>query len=93
MKNTHVSLAIIPSLPDVPAIAVHRATPIHELFVELVQILEQIKDGSRATGDDGSMDRWEDDEYVYLQTDLEAIFGSEIDINVHDGRFYVRVER
>ena len=93
MKNTHVSLQAIPSFPDLPAIAVHRSTPVHELFVELVQILEQIKDGSRAASDDASIDRWEDDEYVYLQTDLEAIFGSEIDINVHDGRFYVRLER
>ncbi len=93
MKNTHVSLRAIPSFTHLPAIAVHRTTPIHELLVELVQILEQIKDGSRASGDSELMDRWEDDEYVYLQTDLEAIFGSEIDINVHEGRFYVRLER
>ena len=93
MKNTHAIPRGILAYPDLPLKVSDRSTAIQDLFVELVQVLERLKDNSGASCDGGSMDRWEDEEYVYLQTDLEAIFGSEIDINVHDGRFYVRVER
>jgi HSP20 family molecular chaperone IbpA len=93
MKNTQVSLPSIRLHPDSSTIKPERSTAIQDLFVELVEILEKLKQSPRAISEDGSVERWEDKEFVYLQADLEAVFESEIDINVHDGQFYVRLAR
>jgi len=37
--------------------------------------------------------RWEDDDYVYLESNLPRVPGSEIDINFHEGRVFIRIER
>jgi hypothetical protein len=93
MKNTHVSIHAIRADRVAAEPTTKPSTAVHELFVELVQILERLKDSTEDSGGENRLERWEDDAFVYLQTDLNLIFESEIDINVHDGRFYVRLER
>ncbi len=78
MKSTHLSPPSLRPYNGSSAGVTERSTAIQSLFAELVQVLEQLRENSRGTADDGSVERWED---------------AEIDINVHDGRFYVRLER
>jgi HSP20 family molecular chaperone IbpA len=93
MKNYPVSVQGAQSYQKQLAPTSPRSTAIQDLFIELVQILERLKNSPADPAGSKSIDRWDDDQYIYLETDLGAIFDSEIDINVHDGRFYVRLER
>src|SRR5262245_34240267 len=49
-------------------------------------------DGS-SPSDVGSSARWEDERYVYLEADLPAFDGLEVDVSVAAGRVFVRVGR
>jgi HSP20 family molecular chaperone IbpA len=93
MKSTSMSIHPIRLDREAPATSADCSTPAQSLFVELVQILEQIKNSPQADSGEQSIERWEDDSFIYLETDLEGIFDSEIDINIHDGRFYLRSVR
>ena len=93
MKNTHVRIRDLQPYPQVPAKVAGRATPIERLFVELVEVLERFRENSQPAPAGSSLECWEDGEFIYLEADLGAIFESEIDINVHDGRLYAHIER
>jgi len=38
-------------------------------------------------------ERWEDDDYVYVEARLPGAAGSEIDINIHRGLVLIRIAR
>ena len=38
-------------------------------------------------------ERWEDEGYVYLESDLPSVLGSEMDISIHRDRVFIRIER
>lgn len=61
----------------------------------LVTTLERIR------GDDplpdvrrvAAPDRWGDEGFVYLESNLPGVPGSEIDISIHEGLVFIRIER
>ncbi|WP_165252839.1 hypothetical protein [Paludisphaera soli] len=63
-----------------------------ELLVELVQGLERMAEQSQAI-DARSPERWDGEGWAYLEVEVPGVTGLEIDINVHLGRAYIRVER
>jgi len=63
------------------------------LFVELAHYLETLNNSPSITADGESLDRWDDEKFTYLEADLPGISESEIDINIHNGRVYIRVAR
>ena len=60
--------------------------------MELVKCLGHIVDGPPGT-DKGSPECWDGGDYAYVEVDLPAITSLDIDIDVHRGRAYIRVER
>jgi hypothetical protein len=38
-------------------------------------------------------ERWGDEEFVYLESNLPGVPGSEIDISIHEGLVFIRIER
>jgi hypothetical protein len=93
MDNVHVNLERIQSFRQTIARNTDHSRSVNDLFVELLQILDRIKNSPRTSSGHGKLERWEDAEYIYLQTNLDSVFDEEIDVNVHDGRVYVRLER
>jgi HSP20 family molecular chaperone IbpA len=63
------------------------------LFVELAHYLETLNNSPSITADGESLDRCDDENFTYLEADLPGISESEIDINIHDGRVYIRMGR
>jgi HSP20 family molecular chaperone IbpA len=44
-------------------------------------------------GRGATVERWEDDDHVYLESKLPGGPGSEIDISIHEGLVFIRIER
>jgi hypothetical protein len=65
---------------------------VSELLVELVKYLGQIVDGPPGT-DEGSPEWWDGGDYAYVEVNLPPVTGLDIDINIHRGRAYIRMER
>jgi hypothetical protein len=65
---------------------------VSELLVELVKCLGRIVDGPPGT-DEGSPEWWDGGDYAYVEVDIPSVTGLDIDINVHRGRAYIRMER
>jgi hypothetical protein len=67
--------------------------PLPHLLGCLLSHLERLAAGGGSAEDDGSSDRWEDEGYVYLEAELPAFDGLDVDISVGEGRAFVRVGR
>jgi HSP20 family molecular chaperone IbpA len=93
MKNINVTFERIHPCRPLETKATDHSTAVRKLFDDLVRLLEQLKDRPQAKSSEGSLERWEDDQNIYLETDLASVFAPEIDVNVHDGRVYIRLER
>jgi HSP20 family molecular chaperone IbpA len=93
MENVNVSVERVHPYRPMAGKTTDHSKVVRRLFVELVQHLERLKDSPVAKSNGGSLERWEDDENIYLETELSSVFASEIDVNVHDGRVYVRLAR
>jgi HSP20 family molecular chaperone IbpA len=65
------------------------------LLKRLVNALERIaKDDSLpAVPSSAAPERWEDESYIYLEFDLPGVLGSELEVGIHEGRAYIRIER
>ncbi len=93
MKNTQVSLRRLLTPSGGPMSQSSRPSSLKELLAELAEVLHAMKQAPVTASQRAAVERWEDDDYIYLETDLEGARETEIDINLHDGRFYIRVER
>ena len=70
------------------------ARPVLELIVELAQHLEHLESKLPFAQDVGDMARCDDETHVYLEADLHGLCElSELDINIHNGRVYIRVAK
>ena len=43
--------------------------------------------------DDRELGRWEDEEYIYLEADLDADNGTGVEICIYKGRAFIRITR
>ena len=64
----------------------------HALLTILRRIMAACRNDLHPTVDRDSFGRWEDDHYVYFGARLSDS-GRDVDINVHDGRFMVRLAK
>ncbi len=64
--------------------------PLLAALGELLGSLDQLREGSACIG--RSVERWEGDGAVYLEVALPGIDGAEVNINVHEGRVFIRME-
>ena len=66
-----------------------------QLLAHLLREMVQIRDGVRpAVALHGTPpERWEDEEFIYLEADLPGEPGPDIDICFHSGRAFIRMER
>jgi len=66
-----------------------------EVLGQLLQELMQIRDGVRPAValHPTSPERWEDEEFIYMEADLHGEPGADIDICIHSGRAFIRMER
>jgi hypothetical protein len=67
-------------------------TDVDALLLILEQILAACCHKPRPGLDAGSLERWEDEHYVYFGARLHDT-GRDIDINVHDGLLHVRLKK
>ncbi len=67
--------------------------PVLSLLVELVRGLEKLGATADSAKDECESSQWNDDAFTYLEGDLPDDSSAEIDINIHDGRLYVRIAR
>jgi hypothetical protein len=67
--------------------------PLLDLLVELVLGLEQVQDDPGVIDCGGPPQRWDGDGYTYFEVELPRMLASEIDINVHAGRVFIRLGR
>ena len=93
MDKVHVNIERNESFRQRIAKKADHSKSMQNLFGELLQILARIKNSPQTNSCHGKLESWEDADYIYLQTDLDSIFDEEIDVNVHGGRVYVRLER
>ena len=93
MENVNVSIERIHPYRPLAGKTTDHSRAVRKLFVELVQHLERLKDSPVAKSSRESLERWEDEENIYLETDLASVFAPEFDVNVHDGRVYIRMAR
>jgi hypothetical protein len=65
-----------------------------ELLARLVQELMRIRDGvvPSVAHHPTPTERWEDEEFIYLETELHKEPGPVIDICIHSGRAFIRME-
>jgi hypothetical protein len=66
---------------------------IADCIARLVHSIERIDNPDRAAPIDRSVDQWEDDDFVYLETDASSNNYLDIDINIHSGRIYIRLQK
>jgi len=66
-----------------------------EVLGQLLQELMQIRDRVRPAValHPTSPVRWEDEEFIYLEADLHGEPGADIDICIHSGRAFIRMEQ
>jgi hypothetical protein len=67
-----------------------------EALARLMQELMQIRDRvtPAATFDPTPPERWEDEEFIYLEVDLNGDLGLDIDICIHhSGRAFIRMDQ
>ena len=66
-----------------------------EALARLVQELMQIRDRvtKGAAFHPTPPERWEDEEFIYLQVDLQGDPGPDIDICIHSGRVFIRMDQ
>jgi HSP20 family molecular chaperone IbpA len=93
MENATVSIERIQPFRPLTARTTNHSKAVQKLFVELVGILERLRESPSVKSNEGTLERWEDEEYIYLETDLGSVSAPEIDVNVHDGRVYIRMAR
>jgi hypothetical protein len=67
-------------------------TDLHALLAILRRIMEACRNDLHPAADREGLGRWEDDHYVYFGARLSDS-GRDVDINVHDGRFMVRLTK
>ncbi len=58
---------------------------------QVLRAIELIRDGHLVASGRADLDLWEGDAYVYLEADLKDSADQDIDINVHDGRVFIRI--
>ena len=68
---------------------------LHQLLTQLLRELVQIRDGMRpAVALQGTPpERWEDEGFIYLETGLPGEPGPDVDICIHAGQAFIRMER
>ena len=66
---------------------------IADCIARLVLSVERIDDPKCDESIDQDVEQWEDDDFLYLETDSPAYNYMDIDINIHDGRVYIRVTK
>jgi len=93
MENVHVTIERVHAYRPSAAKKTDHSKSVHKLFVELVRILERLTDSPLPKPSSGSLDRWEDEDNIYLETDVSSVFAREIDVNVHNGKVYIRLAR
>ena len=66
-----------------------------EVLARLVHELMQIREGAvpAIALEPTPPERWEDEEFIYLEADLHGKAGSDIDICIHSGRAFIRMEQ
>jgi hypothetical protein len=69
--------------------------PLPELLTHIVEELTRNRDGRRpvATVEVAPLERYEDKEFIYLEAGLDREPGPDIDICIHAGRAFIRMER
>ncbi len=68
--------------------------PLTQHFTDIVEELVQLRDGLRPVAhDDPSLEQWEDEQFIYLETALPGEPGLDIDISIHAGRAFVCMVR
>jgi len=67
-------------------------TDLHALLAILRRIMAACRNDVHPAVDRESLGRWEDDQHVYFGARLSDS-GRDVDINVHDGRFMVRLAK
>lgn len=58
---------------------------------QLVRHIERIRDGNPSARGGVGVRRWQGGGYVYVEAALKSDEADEIDVNVHDGRVFVRI--
>lgn len=66
---------------------------IADCIARLVQTVERVDNSNCVGSIDQNVDQWEDDDFVYLETDAPSNDYLDIDINIHDGRVYIRLQK
>lgn len=66
---------------------------IADCIARLVHTVERIDDPKCDESIDQDVDQWEDDDFIYLETDSPAYGYIDIDINIHDGRVHIRLAK
>jgi hypothetical protein len=61
----------------------------------LVAALGRIRADDLPPDDRGGVgpERWEDEGYVYLESNLPGVSESETDLSIHEGRVFIRIEK
>jgi HSP20 family molecular chaperone IbpA len=69
--------------------------PFSQLLTHLQDKLVLARDGPSPTGalDGSPAERWEEEEFIYLEVELPGVTGPTIDICIHGSRAYIRMER
>jgi HSP20 family molecular chaperone IbpA len=93
MSNGEVNDGLTGIQEPQPASFADAPRPLLALLVELVQGLGQVRDDLRAIEAERLLVRWDGGGYTYLEAVLPGIVATGIDINVHGGRVFVRMER
>jgi HSP20 family molecular chaperone IbpA len=75
-------------LPHLPA--TDQRDSLRVAFGELLGALDQLREGSTCIA--RSVKRWEGDGAVYPEVALPEIGAIEVDINVHEGHAFIRIE-
>ena len=58
---------------------------------QVLQDIELIQDGGILACGSADVERWEGSGYIYLEADLDENADQNIDINVHNGRVFIRI--
>lgn len=66
---------------------------IADCIARLVHTVDQTNNSECDATIDPDVDQWEDDDFVYLETDAPVNDYMDIDINIHGGRIYIRLQK
>jgi len=70
-----------------------RSPQLPDLVHDLLGSLDRLRGGQAVGGRKRAVRRFRDDDFHYLEVALPGLDGVEADINIHEGRLYIRVMR